>query len=179
MRPKAAKGARLDPKYKWAFLSQYWPPISPVPQMAKRTPGPKLAILSPGICQSSEATRSSSASFPLHSGERLFFQHSSKCNSKRLTSIQSVVKASSTSVFLGQLNWHIQVVFKQAGWPWPFWANSYSTVGIPSHSSILKMARSALTQKGQYSQESTLQHQSSTFSHIWATSSSLGTFSKY
>ncbi|MBW0512934.1 hypothetical protein O181_052649 [Austropuccinia psidii MF-1] len=59
-----------------------------------------------------------------------FFQDSSKGNFKRLSSIQSVFKASSTSVFLGQLNCSIQVVFKKAVWPWPFWANSYSTVGI-------------------------------------------------
>ncbi|MBW0502036.1 hypothetical protein O181_041751 [Austropuccinia psidii MF-1] len=43
-----------------------------------------------------------------------FFQDSSKGNFKSLSSIQSAVKESSTSVFLGQLNWSIQVVFKQA-----------------------------------------------------------------
>ncbi|MBW0476430.1 hypothetical protein O181_016145 [Austropuccinia psidii MF-1] len=35
-------------KARWAHLSQFWPPISPVPQMAKRTPGPKLAKRTPG-----------------------------------------------------------------------------------------------------------------------------------
>ncbi|MBW0480106.1 hypothetical protein O181_019821 [Austropuccinia psidii MF-1] len=30
--------------------------------------------------------------------------------------------------------------------PWPNWANSSSTVGIQSHSSILKMARTVVTQ---------------------------------
>ncbi|MBW0550058.1 hypothetical protein O181_089773 [Austropuccinia psidii MF-1] len=35
--------------------------------------------------------------------------------------------------------------------PWPNWANSYSTVGIQSHSSILKMARTVLAQFRQYS----------------------------
>ncbi|MBW0470091.1 hypothetical protein O181_009806 [Austropuccinia psidii MF-1] len=30
-------------KAKWAHLNQFWPPIPPVPQMAKRTPGPKSA----------------------------------------------------------------------------------------------------------------------------------------
>ncbi|MBW0572076.1 hypothetical protein O181_111791 [Austropuccinia psidii MF-1] len=34
--------------------------------------------------------------------------------------------------------------------PWPNWANSYSTVGIQSHSSILNMARAVLTQSRQY-----------------------------
>ncbi|MBW0539733.1 hypothetical protein O181_079448 [Austropuccinia psidii MF-1] len=31
---------------------------------------------------------------------------------------------------LGQPNWSIQAVFKQALWPWPFWASSYSTLVI-------------------------------------------------
>ncbi|MBW0495172.1 hypothetical protein O181_034887 [Austropuccinia psidii MF-1] len=35
---------------------------------------------------------------------------------------------------------------------WPNWANSYSTVGIQSHSSIIKMARAVLAQFRQYSQ---------------------------
>ncbi|MBW0521046.1 hypothetical protein O181_060761 [Austropuccinia psidii MF-1] len=80
-------------------------------------------------------------------GDLLFsLQDQSRGNSKRLRIIKSVGKASSTSVSLGQLNWSIQAVIKQAVWPWPFWANSYSTVGLPSHSSIFKMARSVLTQ---------------------------------
>ncbi|MBW0561691.1 hypothetical protein O181_101406 [Austropuccinia psidii MF-1] len=35
--------------------------------------------------------------------------------------------------------------------PWPNWANSYSTVEIQSHSSVLKMARKVLVQFRQYS----------------------------
>ncbi|MBW0576446.1 hypothetical protein O181_116161 [Austropuccinia psidii MF-1] len=35
--------------------------------------------------------------------------------------------------------------------PWPNQANSYSTVGIQSHSSIIKMARTVLAQLRQYS----------------------------
>ncbi|MBW0583288.1 hypothetical protein O181_123003 [Austropuccinia psidii MF-1] len=66
MRPKRAKGARLDPKNKWAFLSQYWPPMSPVPQMANRTPGPQLAIFNPGICQSPDQAQQV---FPLIQGK--------------------------------------------------------------------------------------------------------------
>ncbi|MBW0539716.1 hypothetical protein O181_079431 [Austropuccinia psidii MF-1] len=50
------------------------------------------------------------------------------------------------SAFLGQLNWSIQVVIKNPVWPCPNWANSYYTVGIQSHSSILKMARTVLAQ---------------------------------
>ncbi|MBW0523111.1 hypothetical protein O181_062826 [Austropuccinia psidii MF-1] len=53
--------------------------------------------------------------------------------------------------FLGQLNWSIQVVLKHPVWPWPIWANSYYTVGIQSHSSIIKMARTLLAQFRQYS----------------------------
>ncbi|MBW0488697.1 hypothetical protein O181_028412 [Austropuccinia psidii MF-1] len=55
------------------------------------------------------------------------------------------------SAFLGQLNWSIQVVIKHPVWPWPIWANSYSTVGIQSHSSILKMPRPVFAQFRQYS----------------------------
>ncbi|MBW0527041.1 hypothetical protein O181_066756 [Austropuccinia psidii MF-1] len=39
-----------------------------------------------------------------------------------------------TSEFLEQLNWSIQVVINNPVWPWPNWDNSYSTVGIQSHS---------------------------------------------
>ncbi|MBW0497386.1 hypothetical protein O181_037101 [Austropuccinia psidii MF-1] len=59
---------------KWAHLSQFWPPIPPVPQMEKRTPRTTYCPLStPGLWQSPEATKSSSARSPLHSGERLLF----------------------------------------------------------------------------------------------------------
>ncbi|MBW0522560.1 hypothetical protein O181_062275 [Austropuccinia psidii MF-1] len=37
-------------------------------------------------------------------------------------------------------------------WPWPKRANSYSTVGIQSHSSIIKMAKTVLAQFRQYIQ---------------------------
>ncbi|MBW0480300.1 hypothetical protein O181_020015 [Austropuccinia psidii MF-1] len=56
------------------------------------------------------------------------------------------------SAFLQQLNWSIQVVIKIPVWPWPNCANSYSTVGLQSQSSILKMARTVLAQFKQYSQ---------------------------
>ncbi|MBW0491600.1 hypothetical protein O181_031315 [Austropuccinia psidii MF-1] len=67
------------------------------------------------------------------------------------TLFQSVVKASSISILLGQLNWSIQAAINQPVCTWPNWANSYSTVGIQSHSSNFKMARSVLTQFRQYS----------------------------
>ncbi|MBW0526544.1 hypothetical protein O181_066259 [Austropuccinia psidii MF-1] len=61
------------------------------------------------------------------------------------TLFQSVVKASSISILLGQLNWSIQVAINQPVCTWPHWANSYSTVRIQSHSSNFKMARSVVT----------------------------------
>ncbi|MBW0506837.1 hypothetical protein O181_046552 [Austropuccinia psidii MF-1] len=67
------------------------------------------------------------------------------------TSFQSVVKASSISIPLGQLNWSIQVSINQPVCTWPNWANSYSTVVIQSQSSNFKRPRSVLTQFGQYS----------------------------
>ncbi|MBW0533644.1 hypothetical protein O181_073359 [Austropuccinia psidii MF-1] len=90
---------------------------------------------------------------PGSAGGGLLFslQNQSRGNSKRLRIIKSAGKVSSTSAFLGQLNWAIQAVFKQLAWPWPFWANSYSTVGVQSHISIFKMARAVLAQFGQYS----------------------------
>ncbi|MBW0486935.1 hypothetical protein O181_026650 [Austropuccinia psidii MF-1] len=45
------------------------------------------------------------------------------------------------SILLGQLNSSIQAPFNQPVWSWPNWAIPYSTVGIPSHSSNFKMAR--------------------------------------
>ncbi|MBW0462006.1 hypothetical protein O181_001721 [Austropuccinia psidii MF-1] len=70
-----------------------------------------------------------------------------------------------------------RLYFKKAVWRWPFWANSHSAVGIPLHSSILKMARSVLTQNSQYSRRSTLPDQSFSSSPILGTFSSLGNFS--
>ncbi|MBW0576530.1 hypothetical protein O181_116245, partial [Austropuccinia psidii MF-1] len=77
-------------------------------------------------------------------------QDQSRGNSKRLRIIKSVGKVSSTSECLGQLYWAMQAVFKQLVSPWAFWANLYSTLGIQSHSSIFKMARTVLAQFSQY-----------------------------
>ncbi|MBW0507972.1 hypothetical protein O181_047687 [Austropuccinia psidii MF-1] len=86
---------------------------------------------------------------------------SSVCNSFRIIPraiprgyalFQSVVKASSISILLGQLNWSIQAAINQPVCIWPNWANSYSIVGIQSQSSNFRMARSVLTQFRQYSQ---------------------------
>ncbi|MBW0576284.1 hypothetical protein O181_115999 [Austropuccinia psidii MF-1] len=46
------------------------------------------------------------------------------------TSLQSVVKESSISLLVGQLNWSIQASINQPVCTWPNWAVSYSTVGI-------------------------------------------------
>ncbi|MBW0522043.1 hypothetical protein O181_061758 [Austropuccinia psidii MF-1] len=56
-----------------------------------------------------------------------FFQDYSKGHSQRLFIIKSAVKAASTSILLGQLNWFIQEAINQPVCPWP---NSNSTVGI-------------------------------------------------
>ncbi|MBW0496974.1 hypothetical protein O181_036689 [Austropuccinia psidii MF-1] len=45
------------------------------------------------------------------------------------------------SILLGQHSSSIQASFNQPVWCWRNWAIPYSTVGIPSHSSNLKMAR--------------------------------------
>ncbi|MBW0590268.1 hypothetical protein O181_129983 [Austropuccinia psidii MF-1] len=47
--------------------------------------------------------------------------------SRGITSIQSVVKASSISILLGQLNSSVQASFNQPVWPRPNWAISHST----------------------------------------------------
>ncbi|MBW0516508.1 hypothetical protein O181_056223 [Austropuccinia psidii MF-1] len=85
------------------------------------------------------------------------------------TLFQSVVKASSISILLGQLNWSIQAAINQPVCTWPNWPNSYSNVGIQSHSSNFMMARSLLTQLRQYSRLFTFQDQSFSFSNILAT----------
>ncbi|MBW0499912.1 hypothetical protein O181_039627 [Austropuccinia psidii MF-1] len=68
------------------------------------------------------------------------------------TLFQSVFKASSISILLGQLNRSIQAAINQPACNWPNWTNSYYTVGIQSHSSNFKMARSVLAEFRQYSQ---------------------------
>ncbi|MBW0471796.1 hypothetical protein O181_011511 [Austropuccinia psidii MF-1] len=51
LRPLLAKRCQGDhppaPKARWAHLSQVWPPISIFPKVAKRTPGPTLAMFNP------------------------------------------------------------------------------------------------------------------------------------
>ncbi|MBW0587298.1 hypothetical protein O181_127013 [Austropuccinia psidii MF-1] len=80
-----------------------------------------------------------------------FIQDYSKGILRGYTSFQSAVNASSISILLGQPNWSIQASMNQPVCTWPNWANSYSTVGIQSHSSNFKMASFVLTQFRQYS----------------------------
>ncbi|MBW0572182.1 hypothetical protein O181_111897 [Austropuccinia psidii MF-1] len=42
-----------------------------------------------------------------------------------ITSFQSAFKAASTSAFIGQFHWFIQVILKYPVWPWPNFANSF------------------------------------------------------
>ncbi|MBW0553772.1 hypothetical protein O181_093487 [Austropuccinia psidii MF-1] len=67
-----SKGARWDPSHKWAHLSQIWPPISSVPQMAKRTPGPKLATFNHWPFGNYQRTQNQSQQgFPFIQGKNL------------------------------------------------------------------------------------------------------------
>ncbi|MBW0520179.1 hypothetical protein O181_059894 [Austropuccinia psidii MF-1] len=90
---------------------------------------------------------------------------------------QSVVKASSTSILLGQLNWSIQASINQPVCPWPNWGNSIFHCGNSITQFNFKMPRTVLAQFRQYSRWSTFQDQSFSFSHILATFQHLGTFS--
>ncbi|MBW0474594.1 hypothetical protein O181_014309 [Austropuccinia psidii MF-1] len=62
--------ARWVPNHKWAHLSQFGPPISTIPKMAKRTPGPKLATFNPWPL---ETTSLSPEIFSLNSGKERSF----------------------------------------------------------------------------------------------------------
>ncbi|MBW0475638.1 hypothetical protein O181_015353 [Austropuccinia psidii MF-1] len=59
-----------------------------------------------------------------------FKQYSSTTDSRGCNLSKSVVKASRIPELLLQLNWDIQAVFRQPVCHWPFWANSFSTVGM-------------------------------------------------
>ncbi|MBW0541176.1 hypothetical protein O181_080891 [Austropuccinia psidii MF-1] len=64
---------------------------------------------------------------------------------------QSVFKASSISILLGQLNWSIQASINQPVCPWPNWANSIFHCGNSITQFNFKMARTVLAQFRQYS----------------------------
>ncbi|MBW0581777.1 hypothetical protein O181_121492 [Austropuccinia psidii MF-1] len=83
--------------------------------------------------------------WPCRSWVGNFIQDYSKGILRGNTIFQSVVKASSISILLGQLNWSIQASINQPVCPWPNWANSITQFNF-------KMARTVLAQFRQYSQ---------------------------
>ncbi|MBW0471696.1 hypothetical protein O181_011411 [Austropuccinia psidii MF-1] len=62
--------------------------------------------------------------WPCRSWVGNFIQDHSKGILRGYTGFQSVVKASSISILLGQLDWSIQVSINQPVFPWPNWVNS-------------------------------------------------------
>ncbi|MBW0498435.1 hypothetical protein O181_038150 [Austropuccinia psidii MF-1] len=72
--------------------------------------------------------------WPCRSWVGNFIEDYSKGILRGHTLFQSVVKASSISILLGQLNWSIQASINQPVCTWPNWDNSYFTVEIQSHS---------------------------------------------
>ncbi|MBW0573179.1 hypothetical protein O181_112894 [Austropuccinia psidii MF-1] len=77
--------------------------------------------------------------WPCRSWVGNFIQNYSKGIIRGDTVFQSVVKASSISILLGQLNWSIQASIKQPVCPWTNWANSITQFSF-------KMARIVLAQ---------------------------------
>ncbi|MBW0483790.1 hypothetical protein O181_023505 [Austropuccinia psidii MF-1] len=63
--------ARWDPNHKLAHLSQIWPLSHQYPEWPKGPQHPNWPLSTPGLWQSPEATKSSSASFPLVTGALL------------------------------------------------------------------------------------------------------------
>ncbi|MBW0510646.1 hypothetical protein O181_050361 [Austropuccinia psidii MF-1] len=80
-----------------------------------------------------------------------FSQDYSKGILRGYTVFQSISKASSISITLGQLNWSIQASIKQPVCPWPNWANPIFHCGTSITQFIFKMARTVLAQFRQYS----------------------------
>ncbi|MBW0522616.1 hypothetical protein O181_062331 [Austropuccinia psidii MF-1] len=80
--------------------------------------------------------------WPCRSWVGNFIQDNFKGILRGYTVLQSVVKASSISITLGQLNWSIQASIKQPVCPWPNWANSNTQF-------IFKMAVTAEPSIGQ------------------------------
>ncbi|MBW0478324.1 hypothetical protein O181_018039 [Austropuccinia psidii MF-1] len=82
--------------------------------------------------------------WPFRSWVGNFIQDYSKGIPRGYSVFQSVVKASSISIVLGQLNWSIQASIHQPVCPWPNWGNSITQFNF-------KMARTVLAHFGQYS----------------------------
>ncbi|MBW0462010.1 hypothetical protein O181_001725 [Austropuccinia psidii MF-1] len=96
-------------------FSSNWTHYAGTKDVLKSIPHFKGKPLSHLVLQSLSATRRPFGDpnhLALHELGCNFFHDSFKENSKRLSRIKSVVRASSTSVFLGQLNLSILVVFQ-------------------------------------------------------------------
>ncbi|MBW0581915.1 hypothetical protein O181_121630 [Austropuccinia psidii MF-1] len=89
--------------------------------------------------------------WPCRSWVGNFIQDYSKGILRDYTVFQSIVKASSISILLGQLNWSIQASINQPVCPWPNWANSIFYCGHSITQFSFNMARTVLAQFGQYS----------------------------
>ncbi|MBW0494123.1 hypothetical protein O181_033838 [Austropuccinia psidii MF-1] len=75
-----------------------------------------------------------------------FIQDYSKGILRGYTFFQSVVKESSISILLGQVNWSIQASINQPVCPWSNWANSIFHCGNSITQLNFKMARTVLAQ---------------------------------
>ncbi|MBW0481483.1 hypothetical protein O181_021198 [Austropuccinia psidii MF-1] len=78
--------------------------------------------------------------WPCRSWVGNFIQDYSKGILQVYTVFQLVVKASSISILLGQLNWSIQASINQPVFPWPNWANSIFHCGNSITQFHFKMA---------------------------------------
>ncbi|MBW0569567.1 hypothetical protein O181_109282 [Austropuccinia psidii MF-1] len=89
--------------------------------------------------------------WPCRSWVGNFIQEYSKGILRGYTVFQSVIKASSITILLGQLNWSIQESINQPVCPWPNWANSIFHCGNSITQFNFKMARTVLARFRQYS----------------------------
>ncbi|MBW0540017.1 hypothetical protein O181_079732 [Austropuccinia psidii MF-1] len=90
--------------------------------------------------------------WPCRSWVGNFIQDYSKGILRGYSVFQSVVKASSISILLGQLNWSIQASIHRPVCAWPNCANSFLHCGNSVKQINFKMAGTVLAQFGQYSQ---------------------------
>ncbi|MBW0541465.1 hypothetical protein O181_081180 [Austropuccinia psidii MF-1] len=89
--------------------------------------------------------------WPCRSWVGNFIQDDCKGIFRGNTIFQSVVKESSISILLGQLNWSILASINQPVCPWPNWAISIFHCGNSITQFHFKMARTVLAQFRQYS----------------------------
>ncbi|MBW0551615.1 hypothetical protein O181_091330 [Austropuccinia psidii MF-1] len=106
-----------------------------------------------------------------------FIQDYSKVNSQEVLQNSISCQDIKYSILLGQPNSSVQALFNQPVWPWPNWATSYSTVGIPSHSSNFKMARTVFPDSDNTVIDPPSRINFSAFHIYWPPFQHLGTFS--